>query len=252
MKVVILAGGRGSRIEEESGTKPKPMVEIAGRPILWHIMKHYAHYGFNEFVIALGYKGEVIKDYFLKYAALRGDFTVDVGTGEVVRRSVAPENWRVHLVDTGLNTNTAGRVKRLQGMLGSEPFLCTYGDGVSNVDIPALVEFHNKRRRTATITAVRPPARFGELRIDESEERVLEMHEKPAWGDGWINGGFMVLEPSFFPYVTDDEMSMAVLSDIALKGQVSAYRHRGYWQCMDTVRDKMRLEEEWPAWKVWE
>ncbi len=251
MKVVILAGGRGSRIEEESTVRPKPMVEIAGRPILWHIMKHYAHFGFNEFVIALGYKGEVIKDYFLNYAALQGDVSVDLATGEVLRRSVTPEAWRVDLVDTGLNTNTAGRVLRLRSLLGDEPFLCTYGDGVSNVDVHELVEFHRAQGRAATLTAVRPPARFGELRIDEAQGRVLEMHEKPSWGDGWINGGFMVLEPAFYDYVADDTTSMAVLGDVAAKGQLSAFRHGGYWQCMDTVRDRMRLEEEWPAWKVW-
>lgn len=254
MNVVILAGGRGTRLEEETVVRPKPMVEIGGRPILWHIMKLYAHHGFKEFFLALGYKGEFIKRYFLHYHALNRDFSIDLASGEVVTRSDPEEDWKVHLLDTGLDTNTGGRVRRLEPLLGGETFMVTYGDGVSNVDIPALLAFHRRHGKLATLTAVRPPARFGEIALDQ--ESVIEFREKPGIGSGWVNGGYLVFEPGIFEYLEGDATGLEVLGDVARDGQLAAYSHDGYWQCMDTLRDKRRLEEEWasgaPAWKLWD
>jgi glucose-1-phosphate cytidylyltransferase len=255
MKVVILAGGLGTRLTEETETRPKPMVEIGGRPILWHIMKLYAHHGFREFVVALGYKGDVIKRYFLDYAKLQSNFTVNLGSGDVMRRGSQVEDWTVHLVDTGSATNTGGRLKRLAPVLGRETFMATYGDGVANVDIKALVEFHRGHGKLATTTAVRPPARFGGLVFEG--DRIAEFTEKPQIGEGWINGGFFVLEPDVLEYIADDQTSWErePMERLAKEGQLMAYRHGEFWQCMDTLRDLRLLEGLWTSgqapWKVW-
>jgi len=255
MKVVILAGGLGTRLAEETEVRPKPMVEVGGYPILWHIMKHYAHYGFTEFFIALGYKGDMIKRYFLDYYSVSSNLTVALRHGEVQVIDGRYEDWTVHLIDTGLATNTGGRVKRLLPWLGDEPFMVTYGDGVCNVDLGALVSFHRRHGRTATVTAVRPPARYGGLIFDG--DIVSSFTEKPQSGEGWINGGFLVFEPGMFRYLDDDQSSLEIdaLERLAADRQLAAYRHTDFWQCMDTLRDKRRLEEAWQAgqapWKVW-
>jgi len=256
MKVVILAGGFGTRLAEETEIKPKPMVEIGGKPILWHIQKIYAHYGFTEFIIALGYKGEVIKRYFLEYYRLNGGMTVNFLNGRVEPHNASQENWRVHLVDTGINTLTGGRIKRLQSWLQGERFMVTYGDGVSNVDIKALIAFHQSQNKIASITAVRPPSRFGELAFRGM--LVSNFHEKPLAGDGWVNGGFMVFEPQIFGYLEGDKsvLERDGLERLANLSQLAAYRHDGFWQCMDTINDQRYLEQLWqaedPPWKVWE
>jgi glucose-1-phosphate cytidylyltransferase len=255
MKVVILAGGLGTRLAEETETRPKPMVEIGVKPILWHIMKHYGRYGFNEFYIALGYKGDAIKRFFLDHHTLSGDITVNLATGEAQVTSPAVEDWTVHLVDTGEATLTGGRVKRLQKMLGNAAFMLTYGDGVCNIPLDDLVAFHRRQNRLATVTAVRPPARFGG--IDFDGDRVAGFIEKAQIHEGWINGGFMVFEPGVFRYMSGDEAVLEVdlLERLAEEGQLSAYRHEGFWQCMDTLRDKRYLEDLWrkgsPPWKTW-
>jgi glucose-1-phosphate cytidylyltransferase len=257
VKVVILAGGLGTRLSEETEVKPKPMVEIGQRPILWHIMKHYAHYGFKDFHIALGYRGEVIKRYFLDYHAISGDLTVDLHTGGVdVHEGSDCVDWTVHLVDTGQLTHTGGRVKRLEKQLRDETFMVTYGDGVSDVDLSALLRFHRAQGRLATLTAVRPPARFGGIVF--SGDSVAQFTEKPQIGEGWINGGFLVLEPGIFEYLRDDGAGLEAdtLERLAADGQLAAYRHDGFWQCMDTLRDLRLLQSLWsagrPPWKVWE
>lgn len=254
MKVVILCGGLGTRLREETEYRPKPMVPIGGRPILWHIMKHFGHFGHNEFFCALGYKGEVIKKYFYQYYALDKDVTIDLATGAVTTSSGERENWRVHLVDTGPKTNHGGRVLRLQDRVGNEAFFLAYGDSVSDVDLNALLSFHRERGKAVTIVAVRQPGRFGELKL--RDELVTAFDEKPDFGEGWINGGFMVVEPAFFEYLTDDSSGLEILSQVAREGRLTAYRHQGYWQCMDNLRDKERLESEWesgrPGWKVWD
>ena len=255
MKVVILAGGLGTRLVEETEVRPKPMVEVGGYPILWHIMKHYAHYGYTEFFIALGYKGDMIKRYFLDYFSVSSNLTVALRHGAVQVIDGRYEDWTVHLIDTGLATNTGGRVKRLLPWLGDEPFMVTYGDGVCNADLGALVSFHRNHGRTATVTAVRPPARYGGLIFDD--DMVSSFTEKPQSGEGWINGGFLVFEPGVFRYLDDDESSLEIdaLERLAADRQLAAYRHTDFWQCMDTLRDKRRLEEAWQAgrapWKVW-
>lgn len=255
MKIVILAGGLGTRLAEETEVKPKPMVEVGERPILWHIMKHYAHYGFNEFVIALGYKGEVIKRFFLESSTLHGSFSIDMKTGHVVERDEAPENWVVHLVDTGLESNTGGRIKRAQKYIGNERFMLTYGDGVSNVDLNALLQTHERNKALVTLTAVRPPARFGGLIFDGN--LISQFTEKPQIGEGWINGGFMVMEPEIFNYISTDSTNLEadILEQLAKEGKLTAYRHNDFWQCMDTLRDKKLLENFWQQnnapWKVW-
>ncbi len=256
MKVVILAGGLGTRLQEETTVKPKPMVEIGGRPILWHIMKHFAHYGFKEFFIALGYRGEIVKRFFLDYYHLNGSTTVNLGTGQIVRHDKEPEDWIVHLVDTGLQTMTGGRVKRLEPWLKDQAFLLTYGDGVADLDLLDLVRFHRSQRRLVTVTAVRPPSRFGGLVFDG--DLVSEFVEKPQIGEGWINGGFMVCEPDIFRYLERDSASLEAdaLERIGAEKQLAAYRHEGFWQCMDTLRDVRLLESLWQSgeasWKVWE
>jgi glucose-1-phosphate cytidylyltransferase len=254
-KVVLLAGGFGTRLTERTELTPKPMVEIGGRPILWHIMKHFGHHGFREFFIALGYKGEVIKQYFLDYHAMSGTLTVDLATGGVRARGEQAEDWTVHLVDTGIDTQTGGRVKRLQPFLKDATFMVTYGDGVSNVDLGALLGFHRSQGTLATLTAVRPPARFGALVVDGS--KVTQFTEKPQIGEGWINGGFLVLEPGVFEYLRGDDTSLEAhaLERLGRDGQLAAFCHEGFWQSMDTLRDVRLLESLWqggsPPWKVW-
>jgi glucose-1-phosphate cytidylyltransferase len=255
MKVVILAGGLGSRLAEETELKPKPMVEIGGRPILWHILKQYAHYGFKEFVIALGYKGESIKRYFLDYPSLSSNMTIDLARGKVEVHQNDAEDWLVHLIDTGQETNTGGRVKRLEAWLRDETFMLTYGDGVCNVDLRELLRFHQAQNRIATVTAVRPPARFGGLIFDG--DLIANFTEKPQIGEGWINGGFMVLEPQIFTYLAADSSSLEAdaLERLASDRQLAAFRHARFWQCMDTLRDKRQLESMWQTgqapWQVW-
>jgi glucose-1-phosphate cytidylyltransferase len=255
MKVVILAGGYGTRLQEETAVRPKPMVEIGGRPLLWHIMQIYAAYGHTEFFIALGYKGEVIKQYFLTYYLYHHSFRIDLATGRVQVYNGTPENWTVHLIDTGLETQTGGRLKRLAPFLGRETFLMTYGDGVADVDLDALVAFHRRHGRLATVTAVRPPARFGGLTFDG--DRVVRFVEKPSLGEGWINGGFFVLEPGVLDYIAGDATPFEgePLERLAADGELMAYRHQGFWQCMDTLRDVRLLESLWQSgeapWKVW-
>lgn len=247
MRVVILAGGLGTRLAEETSVRPKPMVEIGGRPILWHIMKHYAHFGMREFCVALGYKGEFIKRYFLDYyhAHTHGALSIDLASGCVESDHQETENWRVHLVDTGHDTNTGGRVRRLRDRLANGTFMVTYGDGVSDLDIGQLLEFHRSHGRIATVTAVRPPARYGGLVFDG--DLVSRFTEKPQAGEGWINGGFLVFEPAIFGYLTDDKCSLESngLEQLAADRQLAAYRHEGFWQCMDTLRDKNLLERLW-------
>lgn len=255
MKTVILAGGLGTRLSEETEIRPKPMVDVGGRPILWHIMKHYAHYGFKEFAIALGYKGESIKRYFLDYARINSSFTVQLTSGDVLRHETCRDDWTIHLVDTGLNTITGGRIKRLASLIGHETFMLTYGDGVSNVNLAKLLEFHRAHRKLATVTAVRPPARFGELVFNG--DAVVKFTEKPQVGEGWINGGFFVLEPGVFDYIAGDEThwEREPMERLAAEGQLVAYRHDDFWQCMDTLRDLRLLDSLWSAgkapWRVW-
>ncbi len=256
MKVVILAGGLGTRLREETEVRPKPMVEIGGRPILWHIMKHYGYYGFREFVIALGYKGDIIKRYFADYYTLQSSITVSLGTGKVEVHDGKREDWVVHLVDTGVQTLTGSRVKRVEPWLKGERFMVTYGDGVSDVDLHALLRFHASHGKLVTVTAVRPPARFGGIVFDD--DAVARFTEKPQTGEGWINGGFLVCEPAVFPYLQPDGTSLEkdAIEAIAAKGELVAYRHEGFWQCMDVLRDAQLLESLWQSgtapWKVWE
>jgi glucose-1-phosphate cytidylyltransferase len=256
MKVAILAGGVGSRLSEETDVKPKPMVEIGGRPILWHIMLHYAFYGFNQFVIALGYKGEVIKKYMTDYCSLSSNLRVHLRTGEIARNGGDRPDWTVELIDTGISTNTGGRIKRLAPWIGNETFLLTWGDGVSDVNLHRLVDFHRSHGKLATLTAVRPPARFGHLEIDAGE--VVEFSEKPQTKEGWINGAYFVLEPDVFEYIDGDDTQWerGPLQRLAADGQLMAYQHTSFWQCMDTLRDRRLLEELWQTgaapWKIWE
>ena len=256
MKVVILAGGFGTRLSEETEIKPKPMVEIGGRPILWHIMKHYAHHGLKEFYIALGYRGEIIKRFFMDYYTLDGSISIDLASGHVLQQDRECEDWVIHLKSTGQEANTGGRVKRLQQWLDDGTFMLTYGDGVCDVDLQDLLGFHRGHGRIATVTAVRPPARFGGLVFDG--DMVVDFTEKPQIGEGWINGGFLVFEPEIFDYLEGDESSLEVdaLERLAADRQLAAYRHEGFWQCMDTLRDKRLLENLWQEqrapWKLWE
>jgi glucose-1-phosphate cytidylyltransferase len=255
MKVAILAGGLGTRLSEETTIKPKPMVEIGGKPILWHIMNIYASYGFKEFVIALGYKGEIIKDYFLNYHYRARSLTVRLQNGDVTIHDGSHEDWIVHLLDTGVDTNTGGRIKHVADFVGNETFMLTYGDGVSNVNIPKLIEFHRQQNKLVTMTAVRPPARFGQMTIEE--HRVTEFKEKPQIGEGWINGGFFVLEPGIKKYIPSDftAWEFESLEYIAADNQLAAYQHEEFWQCMDTLRDVHNLEKLWQdgkaPWKLW-
>ena len=256
MKVAILAGGVGTRLVEETEIKPKPMVEVGGQPILWHIMKHYAHYGFKEFAIALGYRGEFIKRYMVEYCSLAENLTVDLKTGKVKPHEDTPRvDWTVDLIDTGQATLTGGRIKRLKPYLKNETFMLTWGDGVSNVDLHKLLAFHKSHGKLATLTAVRPPARFGRLTLEG--DRVGRFEEKPQLGEGWINGAFFVLEPAVFDYIAGDatQWEYEPLERLAAEGQLMAYRHDSFWQCMDTLRDKRLLESLWEKgdapWKVW-
>jgi glucose-1-phosphate cytidylyltransferase len=247
MKAVILAGGMGTRLQEETSVRPKPMVEIGGRPILWHIMKGFASYGVAEFVIALGYRGDVIKDYFVDYFQRDRDLSVRLATGQVTARDGQADDWLVHLIDTGLETQTGGRLRRLAGEIGKETFLMTYGDGVADVDIDRLIAFHRSHGRLATVTAVRPPARFGSLDIDGIS--VTRFGEKLHADSGWINGGFFVLEPGVIDYIDNDAAiwERAPLERLASDGQLAAYQHEGFWQPMDTLRDRRLLEELWAS-----
>ena len=255
MKVVILAGGVGTRLAEETSVKPKPMVEIGSRPILWHILQHYAAHGFDEFVVALGYKGDVIKKYFLDLYAMSCDLTIDTRNGSVVQHDGERPSWKVHLIDTGLETHTGGRVRRLQPLLGNEPFMLTYGDGVSTIDVRKLLDCPRAHGKLVTLTAVRPLARFGQLDITDGE--VAEFEEKSQTKEGWINGGFMVMEPGVFDYIDADHIDLArePMERLAADGQLMAYQHEDFWQCMDTLRDKELLERLWqngnPPWKTW-
>ena len=258
MKVAILAGGLGSRISEETEVKPKPMVEIGGRPILWHILKIYAHYDLTDFVIALGYKGEYIKRWMVDYCSLQSDLTVSLKDGQVSPHRNGNgsdgEDWTIDLVDTGHDTATGGRIKRLAPYLGDSTFMLTWGDGVADIDLNALLAFHRAHGKLATMTTVRPPARFGHLELDG--DRVTEFSEKPQLGEGWINGAFFVLEPAVFDYVDGDDTpwERQPLERLAREGQLMAYRHTSFWQCMDTLRDKKLLEELWSngaPWRVW-
>jgi glucose-1-phosphate cytidylyltransferase len=251
MKTVILCGGLGTRLSEETQVRPKPMVEVGGRPILWHIMKQYERHGCSDFVLALGYKGEVIKDYFLHYHARQSDLTVHLKSGTVDYTNPTAENWNVSLVDTGASTMTGGRLLRLKSLVQpGGTFMLTYGDGVSNVDITKLLAFHRKHGRLATVTAVHPPVRFGELSI--VQDRVVEFQEKPQTNEGWINGGFMVFEPRVFDFIKGDAtlLEREPLEQLASTGELMAYRHNDYWHAMDTLRDKQALEELWATGKA--
>lgn len=255
MKIVILAGGFGTRLAEETEIRPKPMVEIGERPILWHIMKYYASFGFNEFVIALGYKGEMIKRFFIEQATLQGNLSIGMQTGSVTARNQIHEDWVVHLVDTGLDSSTGGRIARVRDYLDTETFMLTYGDGVANVDLKALLALHYRCGRIVTLTAVRPPARFGGLIMNG--DAVAQFTEKPQIGEGWINGGFMVMEPKILDYISSDQTNLEahVLEQLAVENELAAYRHDDFWQCMDTLRDKRQLESLWQdgtaPWKNW-
>jgi len=256
MKTILLAGGRGSRIAEESASRPKPMVEIGGRPLLWHLMQIYAHHGCRDFVVACGYRGEQIKSYFHDLQVLSSDFTVDLASGRLEVADGPRPDWRVSVVDTGLDTMTGGRIRRLARWLGSGPFMATYGDGLGDVDITALLAFHRAHGRLATVTAVRPPARFGSLVLQDG--RVLEFSEKSQAEAGWINGGFFVFEPAVLEYLSGDDtiLEREPLERLAAEGQLMAYQHAGFWQPMDTLREKELLESLWSTgrapWRIWE
>lgn len=256
MKVAILAGGYGSRLAEETEVKPKPMVEIGGRPILWHIMKHYSCYGYNHFVIALGYKGEMIKKYMIDYCSLQSDLTVNLQNGTVLTHDGPRPNWTVDLIDTGQKTQTGGRIKHLAPYIGNETFMLTWGDGVSDINLDALLQFHRSHGKLATLTAVRPMARYGHLDLDGN--RVTVFDEKPQVKEGWINGAFFVLEPGVFDYIDGDDIvwEKEPLERLARDGQLMAYQHTSFWQCMDTLREKHILESLWETghapWKIWE
>ena len=255
MKVIILAGGKGTRLSEETSVRPKPMVEIGGKPILWHIMKIYASYGYKEFLVACGYKGEFIKEYFHNYFYHNSDYVIDLkdGSSRVIKSNC--DDWRISMIDTGLDTMTGGRILRLRDWIEDETFMVTYGDGVSNIDIYKLIAFHQSHRKIATVCAVHPPARFGGLVLDGS--RVSEFSEKPQTGEGWINGGFFVFEPGLYDYLSNDQsiLEREPLERLAANGELMEYRHDSFWQPMDTLRDKQLLEDYWSSgkapWKIW-
>lgn len=255
-KVALLAGGLGTRLSEETDVKPKPMVAVGDRPILWHIMKYFSCFGLEDFFVATGYKGEIIKSYFTNYRMIDGSIAVNLADGRISDYTVPTEHWNVHLIATGQNTMTGGRILRMRDWLADgEPFIVTYGDGVANVDIEGLLSFHRSHGKLATMTAVRPPSRFGEIEFDG--DQVLSFSEKPQTGEGWINGGFLVLEPGIFDYLSSDSDSLekAALERAAKDGELMAFRHEGFWQCMDTLRDKHYLDEIWRSgsapWKIW-
>lgn len=258
MKIVILAGGFGTRISEESHLKPKPMIEIGDAPILWHIMKYYSCFGFNDFIICCGYKGYVIKEYFADYYLHRSDITFDFSNGnEMIIHNNVAEPWRVTVVDTGLYTQTGGRIKRIKKYIGDETFMMTYGDGVSNIDIHKLVKQHKSTNNIVTLSAIQPGGRFGVLDIDENDRKVIGFREKATEDAGWINAGFMVLEPAVFNYIKEDKtiFEREPLESLSAEGKLGVYKHYGFWQCMDTQRDKYHLESMWgknmAPWKVW-
>ena len=244
MKVVILAGGFGTRISEESQRVPKPMIEIGDKPILWHIIKEYSHYGFNEFIICLGYKQQVIKEYFSNYYLVNSDITFDMKTNDIIVHKTCSEPWKITLIDTGLNTMTGGRIKRIKEYINNETFLVTYGDGVCDININELVKYHKKHKKTATITAVQPGGKFGALSINKTNT-ITSFIEKSKEDGGWINGGYMVLEPEIFDYIEGDETALEKepLESLAKEGKLMAYKYDGFWQCMDTLKDKKYLEE---------
>ena len=257
MKVVILAGGKGTRISEESYTKPKPMIEIAGKPILWHIMKIYSYYGFNNFIICLGYKGYIVKEYFTNYYLHQSDVTIDLNNNSIDIHKTAAEPWKITLVDTGLDTMTGGRLLRVKDYIGQEAFMMTYGDGLSNIDISELVRVHKKHKKQATLTAIQPSGRFGALNI-KADSAIQSFEEKPQNEVGWVNGGFFVLEPEIFDYLQEGDNTIwerAPIQNIAKNNQLTAYKHYGFWKCMDTLRDKVELEKMWnngeTPWKLW-
>jgi glucose-1-phosphate cytidylyltransferase len=251
MKVILLAGGFGTRLSEYTDLIPKPMVSVGGKPILWHIMNIYARFGHKDFYVALGYKSEIIKDYFLNYRALNSDFSVDLATGEVTPHQVDPIDWRVTLVNTGNTSMTGGRVKRMRSFIGNETCMLTYGDGVADIDLDKLLSFHRSHGKMITVSAVRPAARFGELEIIDS--RVSSFQEKPQMHDGWINGGYFIVEPSFFDFIEGDEtlLEREPMEVAAKAGELMAYRHEGFWQCMDTKRDHDYLELMWSRGAPW-
>jgi glucose-1-phosphate cytidylyltransferase len=254
MKVIILAGGFGTRLSEYTETIPKPMVTIGKRPVLWHIMRSYAHFGHKDFYLALGYKAEVIKEYFLHYRSLNDDFTIDLSNGVIEPHNTDDTDWRVTLVHTGPESMTGGRVKRMQSFVGNETFMLTYGDGVSDIDLDALLKFHKSHGKMVTVSAVHPGARFGELEMEK--QKVIAFQEKPQTGQGWINGGFFIIEPEFFELIEGDGtiLEREPLEKAAAAGELMAYQHDGYWQCMDTKRDRDALEELWgnnqAPWRV--
>lgn len=256
MKTIILAGGLGTRLSEETVVKPKPMVDIGGQPMIWHIMNIYAHFGFDEFIVALGYKGEMIKDYFLRFHTMGADLTVDLSQGTASIHDDIHPRWKVHLSDTGDKTQTGGRIKRVGRYLGmDQTFMATYGDGVADIDIQKLVDFHHSHGKLATVTAVRPPARFGGLIMEN--DQVVSFAEKPQTGEGWINGGFFVLDRRVLDYIEGDQQPWegAPMERLTREGQLMAYRHEGFWQPMDTLRERNLLDEMWNSgqapWKVW-
>jgi glucose-1-phosphate cytidylyltransferase len=257
MKVLILAGGYGTRLSEETDIRPKPMVEIGGKPILWHIMKTYSHYGFNDFVILLGYKGYYIKEYFANYFLHQSDVTIDMSNGKISILNNSSEPWKVTLIDTGINSMTGGRVKKVQSIIGDEPFMLTYGDGVSNVNIEKLVQFHKSHGKTITMTSAQPEGRFGSLNIEENN-LVSGFHEKPKGDGNWINAGFFVCESKVFDYIKDEytTFEQEPLKNLALDGEMFTYKHHGFWKPMDTLKDKNDLNQLWDKnqapWKVWD
>lgn len=258
MKVVILAGGLGTRISEETGVRPKPMIEIGGKPILWHIMKIYSEYGYNDFVICLGYKGHMIKEYFINYFLYNSDITVELHNNKLDVHYSNAESFKVTLVDTGIETNTAGRIKKIQKYVQDETFMLTYGDGVCDVNIKDLMAYHSRHGKLATLTAIRPPGRFGNIETS-ADGQISKFQEKPADESQWINGGFFILNSGIFEYlagdVEEEQWEKKPLAEIANDGQLVAYKHMGYWKCMDAMRDKVELEEEWASgnapWKIW-
>jgi glucose-1-phosphate cytidylyltransferase len=256
LKVVILAGGYGTRISEESDQKPKPMIEIGGKPILWHIMKHYSHFGFNEFVILLGYKSYVIKEYFANYYLHNSDVTINTAQKSLEIHNNYSEDWKITLLETGMDTMTGGRVKKAQKYIGNEPFFLTYGDGVSDVNIIDLLRFHNEHKNKITMTSIQPEGKFGALKI-ESNNKISNFLEKPKGDGAWINGGFFVCEPEVLNYIENDQtvFEKGPLETLATEGELYSFRHDGFWKCMDTLRDKNQLNEMWDSgiakWKVW-
>lgn len=258
MKTVILAGGLGTRLSEETDLRPKPMVEIGGKPILWHIMKIYSHYGYNDFIICCGYKSYFIKDYFYHYYMHSSDITVDLTSNKITYHNSTSEPWKITLVDTGLDTMTGGRIKRVQKYIGNEPFMLTYGDGVGDINIPELIDFHKQNNKTVTLTAVLPDGKFGALQLNNSDD-ITEFREKPAGDGSWINGGFFVCEPKVFDYITKGDSTIferEPLERLAADKQLKAYKHTGFWKPMDTLKQKMELNSLWnsdnPPWKVWQ